>query len=130
MPEVAMEGLGLRAVASRFIGDRAARRDPVLASIEASLRPGERVEATAYCSFGMGEAGIAALTDHRIVFATRQGTVRTFPCSQVRAVHEEGAVGTQRRIRVALTGAPSLHLLTRLGSDLCEIFRRRTGVGA
>lgn len=130
MASVAAEQPGLRAVASAFLGRRAARRDPALTSLEGSLQPSERVEATAYCSAGMGgvgEAGIVALTDRRIVFAPRSGPVRSFPYPQVRAVHDEPCVGMRRRIRVALTGARPLHLVTgvtRVGADLCEIIRR------
>jgi hypothetical protein len=114
----------------QWLGRHAARRDPGLTSIEGSLRPDERIEATAYCSAGMGglsEAGFAALTDSRILFAPRKGPVRSYPYGQVRAVHQESRVGQQRRIRVGLADARPLHLLAgivRAGADPCEIIRR------
>jgi hypothetical protein len=77
----------------------------------------------------MGEAGIAALTDRRIVFAPRKGPVRSFPYLQVRAVHHEASVGTQQRIRVALAEARPLHLVTGAGHrgvNLCEVIRCHT----
>ena len=132
MANVATERPGLWAVASESLGRRAARGDPALASIEGSLEPSEHVEATAYCCIGVGaigQAGIAALTDRRIVFAPRKGPVRSFPYPQVRAVHNETCVGTQRRIRVALAQARPLHLVTGVGhrgADPCEVIRRHS----
>jgi hypothetical protein len=132
MAKVGAEGLGLRAPASAPLGRGAGRRDPALASIEASLQPSEHVEATAYCCAGLGgvgEAGVAALTDRRIVFAPRKGPVRSIPYQQVRAVHHETYVGMQRRIRIALANARPLHLVTGIGhrgADPCEVIRRHT----
>jgi hypothetical protein len=115
----------------RWFVRRTGRRDPALTIVEASLQTDERVEATAYCSAGiggLGEAGLAALTNHRIVFVPRKGPgpVRSYPYVRVRAVHEEARVGPQRRIRVALTGAPTLHLVAGVErrADPCEIIHR------
>ena len=127
---VAAWGPASRGAILRLLGRQAVGRDPGLTSIEGSLRPDERIEATAYCSAGvggLGEAGFAALTDSRILFAPRKGPVRSYTYGQVRAVHQELLVGLQRRIRVGLTGARPLHLLAgivRTGADPCEIIRR------
>lgn len=123
-------GPASRGAILRLLGGQAGRRDPALTAIEGSLQPNERIEATAYCSAGiggLGEAGLAALTDCRILFAPRKGPVRSYTYGQVRAVHKESLVGLQRPVRVALAHARPLHLLpgiVGMGTDPCEIIRR------
>jgi hypothetical protein len=120
-----MEPVGLRPVAAVCLGRRAAWRDPGIASIEGALRPRERVEAAAWGRLGFAEAGVVALTDGRILFAPRRGPVRSFPYTDVRMVRPEGCVATRRGTRVALQGAPPLHLVTSVATDLCDLIRRR-----
>jgi hypothetical protein len=102
----------------------ASRHATALDIVSRSLEPGERIEGLALCGWGNTRAGIAAVTDRRILFVSRTNAVSNVSLRRVSAVHREWCATPQRRVRVAVKGAKPLHMVSKLGADVAAVIRR------